>query len=159
EHLLDGALAADLADRRRRLVHPLEELEEVPVRAAVLVDGHPTFKAISGSYERYLRKLARKDVRTGSRGMHRRGALLPARPADGGAAPRGRDARALRRPAVARAPVPHGSRTAWRGAAPLPARVARDAHRGRVDLAPARLGAVRRGQHPDRRAPRRAARL
>src|SRR5207249_2534389 len=40
EHALEGSLAADLADVRGRLAHPLEELEQVPVGAAVLVDRH-----------------------------------------------------------------------------------------------------------------------
>ena len=40
QHLLDRTLAADLADLRGRVVHPVEELENVPVRTAILVDGH-----------------------------------------------------------------------------------------------------------------------
>ena len=40
EDALDGALTADLALRRRRVAHPLEELENVSVRTTVLVDGH-----------------------------------------------------------------------------------------------------------------------
>ena len=37
---LDGALAADLADLRRVVGHLLEDLEEMAIRALVLVDRH-----------------------------------------------------------------------------------------------------------------------
>src|SRR5205085_2309611 len=40
QHLLDRPLAADLTDRRRRIVHSLEDLEQVSVRATVFVDRH-----------------------------------------------------------------------------------------------------------------------
>ena len=40
QHALDRPLAADLAFFGRRVVHPLEDLEHVPVRATVFVDRH-----------------------------------------------------------------------------------------------------------------------
>src|SRR3990170_1730818 len=40
EHLLDGAFAAHFAGLGRRVRHPLEDLEGVPVGTAVLVDRH-----------------------------------------------------------------------------------------------------------------------
>jgi len=40
EDLLDAGHAADVADLRRRVGHPLEDLERMPVRAAILVDRH-----------------------------------------------------------------------------------------------------------------------
>jgi hypothetical protein len=40
EDALDGTLAADLADLHRGVGHPLEDLEDVVLRAAILVDRH-----------------------------------------------------------------------------------------------------------------------
>jgi hypothetical protein len=37
---LPGTFAADLARLRRRIGHALENLENVPLRALVLIDGH-----------------------------------------------------------------------------------------------------------------------
>jgi hypothetical protein len=40
EYLRHRSLTADLADSRRIVAHPLKELEQVTVRATILVDGH-----------------------------------------------------------------------------------------------------------------------
>ena len=66
-----------------------------------------------------------------------------AAPADGVAAARGRDARALRRPRLARRRGRARDARARRRAAPLPARVGRRAPRVRARRPPARLGRVR----------------
>lgn len=44
EDALDRPLAAHLAPLGRRVADPLEQLEDVPVRAAVLVNGHKLAK-------------------------------------------------------------------------------------------------------------------
>src|SRR5262249_60282959 len=48
EHAHERRSVADLALRRARLVHAVEDLEQMPVRAFVLVDRHRTRKATSG---------------------------------------------------------------------------------------------------------------
>ena len=48
EHLLERRGAADLADLRIRIGHPMEHLEQVSVRAAEFVDRHEKIKASRG---------------------------------------------------------------------------------------------------------------
>ena len=48
ENALHGPLTADLARRRPVLCHPVNHLEEVPVRTAVLVERHGSGKASTG---------------------------------------------------------------------------------------------------------------
>jgi copper transport protein len=48
QNRLERPIAADLASRRRRLGHAVEHLEQMPVRALVLVDRHQGGKATSG---------------------------------------------------------------------------------------------------------------
>ena len=84
EHLLERRGAADLADLRVRIGHPMEHLEQVSLRAAEFVDRHGKIKA-----SRAIRRLPSRaygsalDGRDGHdpAGARRRGSPLPRRDA------------------------------------------------------------------------------
>ena len=97
-------------------------------------------------------------VRVGRRRLRARRRHLSLCAADRVAAARGRDARALRRPAADRPAARHRARGARRRAAALSARRGGGALGRRPDRAPTRLGALRAGEPAAHRAARRAAR-
>ena len=97
-------------------------------------------------------------VRVGRRRLRARRRHLSLCAADRVAAARGRDARALRRPAAARPAARHRARGARRRAAPLSPRRGGGALGRRADRAPTRLRALRAREPAAHRAARRAAR-
>ena len=157
EHLLDGALAADLARLQRSVGHPLEDLEGVPVRGtgtrrsawrrsvAARLDGHderdrhrqPRFGAREWAVARPW--IAARWFPLGVAAITPRRRDLPLPPAARVAAARGRDAAALHRPASAR---PGRSRSCSRSAA---ARRSTSCSRGPSRTSVCGLEGLRRG--------------
>ena len=188
EHLQERRRAADLADLRIRIGHPVEHLEQVPVRTAELVDRHGKIKASRG-IRRPLRarKVRRADGRDGHDPRARRTGAPPLPRRDRAsstgacssaasrrsplavavfllvqldklAAARGRDPAALRRPPLADGRLRHRPRQARRRTAPLPARLDRRAHGRRAARDAPALRALRGREHPGDRDPRQPAR-